>query len=790
MGEDASFVAKRSQHLFKLAVLGLAIGLSEHELRPRSALDFLRGVVGAALVREPGEAARVGPDRVSQPARFVEDDEPEWRPGDDLPLEQRDGVWVYEGDMIVGAPGNARGVVHYGQPWPCAQVRYSFARSQQYRVDAKTKAIVRAALAEYREHTDLDIIEIPADEEPSGDYVEVRQWDKGWGSAHVGWQGGRQNLSIPGSPSKRLVMHEFGHSLGLGHEHQHPKRVRYIDIDLDCVEEKHRSSFKFRPLADLEGDYDFDSIMHYRSSSFCADDTKDADGDGNRGECSFVNDDADLGKCYPIRRIWGRCSLEVCTDKDGDGFREYIKGAQRPSPGDYDAINRLHEGMTKASWPAGEEHPKLHLADTNGDRVPEAWLALPRQGKCGELWEFRPDSTGKKMRFCAAHKVNWRCDAKKAGMKDFSIRLQSGAGAAAGGDSLFVALSASGTDGENKGAGDRQAGWIEQWARRGKTASGLQHVRKWVPSASSAKDPQNGALHLSGALSWLPPDTSAKPGALLAGATGQGGPGGAYLIWVDPLRDRDFGEDEQAAVLEVTPAQKLKEEGLDAARPSHGAAVAIWRQGEELHWAVGDRCAAGDAFPCRPRIRSGIWGQSAVQDIELSAIAEAGEAIAGDSELFIHPVSGSSPGLWWANAGFAWAGAESTKSRGALLRLEGRAGHLRFAKLDRRLQRLIDDNVNGLGSGFRPFFGDAKRWILRADRGRAWVWDQHGAHAKLWALPMPSLPPQTPLSALEAPYVGWVEDDNDYYVLSTETDAEGQQRLKLIRGDRFEGFAP
>ena len=87
----------------------------------------------------------------------------------------------------------------------------------------------------------------------------------------------RLDLSPQSHYYKYTIRHEFGHALGLQHEHQHPDGpdqydegklreylIRYNRVSEDDVDDQIFYQWKAVKSGEVkEGDYDKDSVMHY-----------------------------------------------------------------------------------------------------------------------------------------------------------------------------------------------------------------------------------------------------------------------------------------------------------------------------------------------------------------------------------------------------------------------------------------------------------------------------------------------------------------------------------------------
>lgn len=112
---------------------------------------------------------------------------------------------------------------------------------------------------------------IPRKEEK--DYVYFTSHGGGCSSNHVGHSGVKQtiNLESPGCTRPGTIAHELGHNLGLWHEHTRPDRDKYIRVNLDNVIPGDLINFRRRTSEEVDSqglEYDYGSIMHYRSSAF------------------------------------------------------------------------------------------------------------------------------------------------------------------------------------------------------------------------------------------------------------------------------------------------------------------------------------------------------------------------------------------------------------------------------------------------------------------------------------------------------------------------------------------
>lgn len=89
------------------------------------------------------------------------------------------------------------------------------------------------------------------------------------GLSAVGRQGGEQLLFLNKNQTETVVIHEMLHALGFWHEQSRSDRNTYVQVNMDKVAKGYENNFQLEPgLA--QGDYDYQSIMHYGADAFAA----------------------------------------------------------------------------------------------------------------------------------------------------------------------------------------------------------------------------------------------------------------------------------------------------------------------------------------------------------------------------------------------------------------------------------------------------------------------------------------------------------------------------------------
>ena len=152
---------------------------------------------------------------------------------------------------------------YFGSPLWRLPIPYQFA-------DPVLAPLVEPAIADLAQKTVLSFV--PRTTET--DFIEFAQTPGSTSVSHgIGNGGGRHLIEIGdlvnAAPGRYgAVQHEILHALGFAHEQQRKDRDDYIDLHPECIESSALSQYTTKYNTVPFGAYDFESVMHYRSTEF------------------------------------------------------------------------------------------------------------------------------------------------------------------------------------------------------------------------------------------------------------------------------------------------------------------------------------------------------------------------------------------------------------------------------------------------------------------------------------------------------------------------------------------
>ena len=153
-----------------------------------------------------------------------------------------------------------------GARWPKAEIPYVIddALPKDNRV-----ALVQA-MALWQDETLINFVQrTPQNQMLYPDYVRFIPASGKTCDSYVGRQGGEQVVLLAPRCHAMLSAHELGHLIGLWHEQSRPDRDAYVQIIWENIREDHYANFNRRDREGrYEGEYDYDSIMHYSGLAF------------------------------------------------------------------------------------------------------------------------------------------------------------------------------------------------------------------------------------------------------------------------------------------------------------------------------------------------------------------------------------------------------------------------------------------------------------------------------------------------------------------------------------------
>ncbi|MCI0389937.1 MAG: M12 family metallopeptidase [Acidobacteria bacterium] len=193
-----------------------------------------------------------------------------------------DGYVIIEGDILVSpavyqelvTAANSPQIAPIKQPtkfWPNGVVPYEFDDN----VFTGNQRAMREAMKEIEAESNVRFIHCD-NNNCSGNYLHIQFSNKN--SSAVGMQGGEQKVNIENWGAEFTMVHELMHALGFWHTFNRADRDTYIRPicenfkDGGCNSENYRDHFRIESSVKAYGDYDFDSVMHYKQCDFSAND--------------------------------------------------------------------------------------------------------------------------------------------------------------------------------------------------------------------------------------------------------------------------------------------------------------------------------------------------------------------------------------------------------------------------------------------------------------------------------------------------------------------------------------
>jgi hypothetical protein len=199
--------------------------------------------------------------------------------GNVVPFEVRDGLAIYDNDIILGQPHEidlvspkdvdserqSQGITSTSYRWPGAVVPYLIDSTMpnQYRVtdavnhwNTKLSGFIRLVPRTTETH-----------------YVRfVRPASSTTCNSYIGYiRMAAQPINIGDSCSTGNAIHEIGHAIGLYHEHTREDRNSFVRINFANITSTATSNFdQAISASDDLGNYDYGSIMHYGAYAFSA----------------------------------------------------------------------------------------------------------------------------------------------------------------------------------------------------------------------------------------------------------------------------------------------------------------------------------------------------------------------------------------------------------------------------------------------------------------------------------------------------------------------------------------
>lgn len=187
--------------------------------------------------------------------------------GQEITYERKNGMNFFQGDIVLSdqqlAEGGtaSKGGVTYSR-WPNRTIYYTIAGN----MGSINVNKINTAVNEYNSKTNARWVQ----RTNQSNYVEFifgsSNGSDGW--AHIGYQGGKQTISLDQYISVGSVIHEMGHTVGLYHEHARQDRDQYVSIQWGNIQDGQAYNFnKYTSGTDI-GPFNINSVMMYWPTSY------------------------------------------------------------------------------------------------------------------------------------------------------------------------------------------------------------------------------------------------------------------------------------------------------------------------------------------------------------------------------------------------------------------------------------------------------------------------------------------------------------------------------------------
>ncbi len=173
----------------------------------------------------------------------------------------------FQGDIVLSDQQLSEGgTTHKGgatySRWPNRTIYYTVA-SNMGSINGNK---INTAVSEYNSKTNTRWVQ----RTNQSNYVEFifgsSNGSDGW--AHIGYQGGKQTISLDQYISVGSVIHEMGHTVGLYHEHCRQDRDQYVSIQWGNIQDGQGYNFnKYTSGTDI-GPFNINSVMMYWPTSY------------------------------------------------------------------------------------------------------------------------------------------------------------------------------------------------------------------------------------------------------------------------------------------------------------------------------------------------------------------------------------------------------------------------------------------------------------------------------------------------------------------------------------------